>query len=120
MKDFRQLIVWNKAHTLVKAIYFITKEFPKEEMFGLTSQLRRASSSIPTNIAEGCGRGSDADFKRFLQIAFGSANEVEYLLLLTYELGYYKKEDYIKYTSELVDVKKLLASFIKKLSAVSQ
>ncbi|MGG5510448.1 four helix bundle protein [Myroides odoratimimus] len=116
MKDFRELIVWGKAHLLVKSIYSITKSFPKEELFGLTSQLRRASSSIPTNIAEGCGRGSDADFKRFLQIAFGSASETEYLLLLTYELGYYNKEEYIKYNNELVKVKKLLSNFIKKLN----
>lgn len=116
MKDFKQLIVWNKAHQLVKNIYSITGNFPKEEIFGLTSQLRRASASIPTNIAEGCGRGSDADFKRFLQIAFGSASEVEYLLLLTFELGYYNEKIYLKVIGELIEIKKLLASFIKKLS----
>ncbi|MDX4975373.1 four helix bundle protein [Myroides odoratimimus] len=80
MKDFRELIVWGKDQLLVKNIYGIIKGFLKEELFGLISQLRRASSFIPTNIAEGCGRGSEADFKRSLQIALGSASESEYLL----------------------------------------
>ncbi len=87
-KDFRNLKVWEKSHRLTLQMYKITRSFPKEELYGLTSQIRRASVSVPTNIAEGCGRGSDADFKRFLQIAFGSASEVEYLLLLSTDLQY--------------------------------
>jgi four helix bundle protein len=75
MKDFRQLKVWEKAHQLAVAVYKETKGFPKEELYGLTSQIRRSSMSIPTNIAEGCGRNTDADFARFLQIAMGSASE---------------------------------------------
>ena len=82
MKDFRQLKVWEKSHQLALAIYKVTKEFPKEELYGLTSQIRRASMSIPTNIAEGCGRNTDADFARFLQMAMGSASETEYQLIL--------------------------------------
>ena len=82
MKDFRNLQVWEKAHKLTLSLYRATQSFPKEEVYGITSQLRRASSSIPTNIAEGCGRGSDAELGRFLQIAMGSASEVEYLALL--------------------------------------
>ncbi|HEY9221961.1 MAG TPA: four helix bundle protein [Lutibacter sp.] len=70
MKDFRSLNVWEKGHTITLSIYKLTQSFPKEEMYGLTSQIRRASTSIPTNIAEGCGRGSDADFARFLQMSF--------------------------------------------------
>ena len=71
MKDFRQLKVWEKAHQLAVAVYKETKGFPKEELYGLTSQIQRSSMSIPTNIAEGCGRNTDADFARFLQIAMG-------------------------------------------------
>jgi four helix bundle protein len=73
MKDFRDLKVWQKSHELTLLIYRSTKNFPKEELYGLTSQIRRSSSSIPTNIAEGCGRQTNAEFSRFLQIAFGSA-----------------------------------------------
>src|SRR5688500_19694656 len=85
MKDFRQLKVWEKAHQVALAIYKATKEFPKEELYGLTSQIRRASMSIPTNISEGCGRNTDAEFARFLQIAMGSASETEYQLLLSHD-----------------------------------
>ena len=84
MKDFRQLKVWDKSHELALSIYRATKDFPKEELYGLTSQIRRASMSIPTNIAEGCGRNTDADFARFLQMAMGSASETEYHLLLAH------------------------------------
>jgi four helix bundle protein len=82
MKDFRQLKVWEKAHQLALEVYNATKGFPKEELYGLTSQIRRSSMSIPTNIAEGCGRNTDADFARFLQMAMGSASETEYQLIL--------------------------------------
>ena len=78
MQDFRQLRVWQLAHELTLDVYRITKSFPKDEQYGLTSQLRRCSSSIAANIAEGCGRGSDSEFARFLQIAMGSACEFEY------------------------------------------
>jgi len=77
MKDFRKLIVWEKAHQLTLKIYKVTEEFPREELYGLTSQIRRACVSIPTNIAEGCVRSSDADFSRFLYIALGSTSELE-------------------------------------------
>jgi four helix bundle protein len=92
MKDFRRLLVWEKSHRFTLTVYAASKSFPKEQLFGITSQLRRASSSVPINIAEGCGRGSDADFGRFLQIALGSASETEYLILLSHELGYLSKE----------------------------
>jgi len=82
MKDFRQLKVWEKSHLLALAFYKATKDFSKEELYGLTSQMCRASMSIPTNIAEGCGRNTDADFARFLQMAMGSASETEYELIL--------------------------------------
>ena len=78
MRDYKKYTVWQKSHQFVLDIYKVTKLFPKEELFGLTSQMRRSSSSIPTNIVEGAGRKGDKDFCRFLYIAFGSANEIEY------------------------------------------
>jgi four helix bundle protein len=88
MRDFRELKVWEKAHRLTLSVYSATKAFPKDELYGLTSQVRRAASSVPANLAEGCGRETDAEFVRFCQVAFGSANELEYHLLLSKDLGY--------------------------------
>jgi four helix bundle protein len=88
MKNFKELKIWQRSHQLVLDIYLITKSFPKEEVYGLTSQIRRSCSSIPTNIAEGCGRNSDAELNRFLVIAMGSASELEYQLILIKDLGY--------------------------------
>jgi four helix bundle protein len=115
MKDFRKLQVWEKAHFLTLSIYKQTHTFPKEELYGLTSQIRRASSSIPINIAEGCGRGSDKDFARFLQIAFGSASETEYLLLLCFELGYLSENNYLESNFSIQEIKKMLAKFMATL-----
>lgn len=112
MKDFRNLLVWERAHKLTIDIYNISRDFPKEEIYGLTSQLRRAASSIPTNIAEGCGRGSNADFARFLQISMGSASETEYLILLCRELGYIDNQ--FEITEDLENLKKMLSSLINK------
>ena len=116
MKDYRQLNVWSKSHVLVKDLYLATSKFPRDELFGMTSQIRRAVASIPTNIAEGCGRGSDADFRRFMQIAFGSANEIEYLIFLSYELKYIQETDFLEYNNKIIEIKKMLAGMIKKLS----
>ncbi|MBU2506361.1 MAG: four helix bundle protein [Bacteroidetes bacterium] len=116
MKDFRNLKVWELSHNIALAIYNITATFPKEEMYGLISQIRRASVSIPTNISEGSGRGSDADFKRFLQIAFGSACELEYLLFFSCELKYLSKHDYEQTNLQVIETKKMLIGLIKKLS----
>jgi four helix bundle protein len=96
-------------------IYNQTKSFPKEELFGLTSQIRRACSSIPANIAEGCGKTSNADFSRYLQIAFGSANELEYHLLLTRDLEILDKKNHIILEDKLIEIKKMLASLINKI-----
>ncbi len=117
MKDFHQLKVWEKSHQLALAIYKATKEFPKEELYGLTSQIRRASMSIPTNVAEGCGRYTDADFARFLQVAMGSACEAEYQLLLSHDLGFLCKEEYDKLSTDTTKVKRMLASLLKTLRA---
>ena len=86
MKDFRELQVWRKAHELTLAVYQITASFPREELYGLTAQLRRAGSSIAANLAEGCGRNGDAELARFCSIAMGSASELEYHLLLARDL----------------------------------
>ena len=94
MKDFRDLKVWEKAHALVLKCYEATKPFPREEIFGLVSQIRRAAASVPANIAEGCGRRGNAELHRFLQMAMGSANELEYHLLLSKDLGYLKPENH--------------------------
>jgi four helix bundle protein len=94
MKDFRTLKVWNRAHALTLTIYKLTQEFPKQELYALTNQMQRAAVSIPTNIAEGCGRDSDAELKRFSVIAMGSSSELEYLLLLAHDLGFLQTDLY--------------------------
>ena len=119
MKDFRQLKVWEKAHHLALEVYKATATFPKEELYGLMSQLRRASVSIPTNIAEGCGRNTDADFARFLQIAMGSASETEYEIILAFDLGFLSKNQFESLQAQAEGVKKMLASFIKTLRTKS-
>ena len=114
MRDFRNLTVWSRSHTFVINVYQITRKFPKEEIYGLTSQIRRAAMSIPTNIAEGCGRKSDADFCRFLQISVGSASEVDYELQLAYELGYLTETEYDELAKEVVEIRKMIAQLIDK------
>ena len=119
MKDFRKQKVWQKAHDLALEVYRVTEAFPKTELFGLTSQIRRAGVSIPANIAEGCGRDTDADFARFLQIAMGSASELEYHLLLAHDLEFLSDPDYERLNNKTTEVKQMLTSFIKKLKADS-
>jgi four helix bundle protein len=97
MKDFRSLEVWKQSHQLVLSIYRHTESLPKSELFGLTSQIRRAATSIPTNIAEGCGRDGEAELGRFLIIAKDSTSEVEYLLQLTHDLNYIESEAHKNY-----------------------
>src|SRR3989304_5149159 len=117
MRDFREVKVWEKGHILALAVYKATATFPKEERYGLTSQVRRSAASIPANIAEGCGRNGDAELARFLQIAMGSASELEYHLLLARDLDLLNSSDYEKLTDEVIDVKRMLTSFIQKLRA---
>lgn len=119
MKDFRNLRVWRNAHELVLQVYRATGEFPKREQFALTSQIRRAANSVPANIAEGCGRSSDADFARFLRIAIGSASELEYHLLLAHDLNYFSKTEHQSLSKRLVEIKKMLTSLVRKLNADS-
>ena len=119
MRNFRELKVWSKSHDLVISIYRATAKFPQQEQYGLTSQLRRAGASIPTNIAEGCGRSGNREFSHFLQIAMGSTSEVEYLLFLAQELGYIDSEVNKELTAKAVEVKCMLTGFIQKLNADS-
>jgi len=115
MKDFRQLEVWRKAHQLAVRIYEVTGKFPAAEIYGLTSQLRRAGVSIPTNLAEGCGRSSDADLARFVSMAMGSASEVEYLLLLARDLKIIEEVVCDNLDSQIIEIKKMLASLHKAI-----
>lgn len=116
MKDFRNFTVWKKAHELTLKFYRITMaEFPKDERFGLTSQVRRCSASIGANIAEGCGRQGNGEFHRFLQIALGSANELEYHLLLARDLGYLS-DSHHEAIAELTETKKMLVSLTAKVA----
>ncbi|MGB8991201.1 MAG: four helix bundle protein [Desulfobaccales bacterium] len=117
MKDFKKQKVWQKGHKLTLDVYKVTENFSKEELYGLTSQIRRSCASIPANISEGCVRETDADFSRFLQIAMGSATELEYHLLLAHDLGILNDLNFGKLSKETVEVKKMLTSFIKKLKA---
>lgn len=115
MKDFKKLKVWEKSHLLTLEVYKATRSFPKEELYGLTSQMRRASVSIPSNIAEGCGRGSDAELSRFCQISMGSASELECQILLSRDLGYLENLLFENLTNMVTEVKRMLTSFIQKL-----
>lgn len=116
MRDYRRLAVWNKAHALTLRVYAATARFPREEIYGLTSQVRRATSSIPANIAEGCGRNSDRELSRFLLIAMGSANEAEYHLLLAKDLDYVTIEDYNSLTADLTEVKRMMSGLLTRLA----
>ena len=117
MKDFRRLKVWQEAHRLALKMYEATRRFPREELYGLTSQMRKSSSSVPMNIAEGCGRGGDLEFGRFLQIATGSASELEYQLILARDLTYLDRKEYEDLDRDTAEVKRVLARLIGKLKA---
>ena len=117
MEDFKDLKVWAKAHELSLAIYSSTRIFPRDEIFGLTSQLRRAASSIGANIAEGCGRRSDGEMKRFIQIARGSASEVESHLLLAKDLGFLDADSFENLNAKTQEIQRMLASLVQRLRA---
>lgn len=115
MRNFHNYKVWDKGHQFALSIYRKTKSFPKDELFGITSQLRRAATSIPINIAEGCGRRSDSEFAHFLNIAAGSASEVEEELLLSYDLEYLDETSYHLLDKEVNDIKAMLNKLIETL-----
>lgn len=116
MKDFKRLDVWRKAHALVLHLYHATASFPKAERFGLISQIRRCAASVPANIAEGCGRSGNNEFHRFLQMAAGSANELEYHLILSRDLTYLPTDQHRALEAELFEVRRMLSSLIRKVN----
>jgi four helix bundle protein len=115
VRDFKKLKVWERSYGLTLAVYEATATFPREEMYGLTSQIRRSCAAIPANIAEGCGRGSNSDLARFLQIALGSATELECHLLLACDLSLLDKADHEHLAKEVTEIKRMLTSFVKRL-----
>lgn len=117
MKDFHSLAVWQKSHQLALKIYQVSTGFPKEELFGITNQIRRAAVSIPANIAEGCGRNGDAELGRFLSIALGSASEVEYFLQLSVDLNYLDAQKGIEITAQVTEIKRMLSGLMTSLKS---
>jgi four helix bundle protein len=117
MQDFRKLEVWRRSHALSLECYRLTRSFPKEELFGLSSQLRRAAVSVELNLAEGSSRGSDADFKRFVQMALGSASEVECQLMLARDLDYLKTEAHAALEVQVQELKRMLIRLSQRLTA---
>lgn len=115
-QDFRKLRVWQKSHRLTLDVYRLTDGFPEPERYGLINQMRRASVSIASNIAEGSARFSDRDFRRFIHIALGSASELEYQLLLAHDLGHLNAEEHAKLSGDGHDVKRMLSGLKRRLS----
>jgi four helix bundle protein len=120
MQDFRKLRVWKKAYDLVLRVYIITKGFPREELYGITSQIRRSAASITANISEGCGRKTKMDLCRFLMIALGSLNETENFLLLSRDLSYLSLNDFEEIDAQLIETRKMLISLENKVDKESK
>lgn len=115
MRNFRDLVVWKKAHALTLALYVATRAFPKDELYGEISQIRRAAVSIGANLAEGCGRRADGEFARFVQIAMGSASELSCHLLLARDLKFLQETDYVRLDEQLAEVRRMLTSLLLKV-----
>ena len=118
MKGFKELKVWRKAHVMTLAVYETTRTFPREELYGLTSQLRRSAASIGANLAEGCGRRSDGEMARFLQIARGSASEIEYHILLARDLRYFREEQFRELSCQADELQRMLTALIQRFRPV--
>jgi four helix bundle protein len=116
MRDFRNLQIWQRSHQLALDVYKSTKNYPKSELYGLTSQIRRSAVSIPSNIAEGCGKTGEAELVRYLRIAMGSASELEYQLILSHDLKYLLGEVFQTLEDEVIQLKKMLVVFTKKIA----
>ena len=117
MKDYREFLVWQRSHALTLETYRPSKSFPRDETFSLTSQMRRASSSIGANIAEGCGRDGDAELKRFINIALGSACELDNFILLARDLGHLDVVSSARPAQETLEIRKMLGALVRKLKA---
>lgn len=115
MRNYRDLQVWGKAHSLTLELYRISQGFPREEVYGISSQLRRAAVSIGANLAEGCGRRSSAELARFVRIAMGSAGELDYHLLLSRDLGFMAADEFMSASAALTEVRKMLTSFLNSV-----
>ena len=120
MKDFRDLKVWEKAHAITLEIYRVTNSFPRDERYGLTSQIRRCSASFAANIAEGCGRRGNGEFHRFLQVASGSASELDYHLLLARDLCFLGNDQYGSLAKQLGELRRMLTALILRVDAERQ
>lgn len=119
MRDFQKLSVWQKSHSLTLKIYKLTSSFPHHELYGLSSQMRRSSCSIPTNIAEGCGRHTNAELNRFLMMAAGSSSELQYQLILARDLNYFSENLFKELYNETVEIRKMIYSLTQKIKADS-
>ena len=120
MKDFRDLKVWEKAHAVTLEMYRVTNSFPRDERYGLTSQIRRCSASFAANIAEGCGRRGNGEFHRFLQVASGSASELDYHLLLARDLCFLGNDQYGSLAKQLGELRRMLTALILRVDAERQ
>ena len=114
MQNYKELKVWQKSHAFILKVYEIIKSFPKDELYSLTNQLRRAASSVPTNIAEGCGKNSNNELAHFLNISLGSSNETEYFLILSKDLKYLSENIFIGFKDNINEIKAMLISLIIK------
>jgi len=117
VRNYRDLEVWDKSHELTLELYRKSRSFPKEEFYGLTSQLRRAAVSVGANLAEGCGRQTTAELARFVRISMGSASELDYHLLLCHDFGFLQPDDYRKLSQELTRIRKMLTSLLATLES---
>lgn len=115
MRNYRDLKVWAKAYALSLELYCLSRAFPREEIYGITSQLRRAAVSIGANLAEGCGRRTNAEMARFVKIAMGSASELDHHLLLCKDLGFLQDEDYKRNSSNLNEVRRMLSALLDSI-----
>ncbi len=116
MRDFRKYDIWQLSHELVLEVYNTTKAFPKDEVYGVTSQIRRAAASIPTNICEGCGRNSEKEFNQFLNIALGSALETEYLFILSKDLNFLEESKFQDFSLKINTIKSKIYNLKEKLN----
>jgi len=115
MQNYKDLKVWEKAHHFTLSVYEVSVSFPKDEIYSLTNQLRRAASSIPANIAEGCGKNTQPEFAHFLNISLGSANEAEYFLILSKDLKYLAEDKFGQLFTTINEIKAMLIGLINKV-----